>query len=126
MAAGIDGVLMVLGAVYVVFVAGDFLGPFQGFLITLGVPIAAWLGVFLADLLLRRRDYDQEALYDSRGRYGSVSAVPVALVLIGAVVGWGLVVNYSPGSSGRATSSARSAAATATGPAPTSASSWRS
>jgi NCS1 family nucleobase:cation symporter-1 len=96
-AAGIDGVLMVLGAVYVVFIAGDFLGPFQGFLITLGVPIAAWLGVFLADLLLRRRDYDQEALYDSRGRYGSVSAVPVALVLIGAVVGWGLVVNYSPG-----------------------------
>ncbi|PPH49039.1 allantoin permease [Rathayibacter sp. AY1C9] len=96
-AAGIDGVLMVLGAVYVVFVAGDFLGPFQGFLITLGVPIAAWLGVFLADLLLRRRDYDQEALYNSRGRYGSVSAVPVALVLIGAIVGWGLVVNYSPG-----------------------------
>ncbi|KZX20357.1 purine-cytosine permease family protein [Rathayibacter tanaceti] len=96
-AAGIDGVLMVLGAVYVVFVAGDFLGPFQGFLITLGVPIAAWLGVFLADLLLRRRDYDQESLYDARGRYGSVSAVPVALVLLGAVVGWGLVVNYSPG-----------------------------
>ncbi|PPF14186.1 allantoin permease [Rathayibacter rathayi] len=96
-AAGIDGVLMVLGAVYVVFVAGDFLGPFQGFLITLGVPIAAWLGVFLADLLLRRRDYDQEALYDSRGRYRSVSAVPVALVLVGTLLGWGLVVNYSPG-----------------------------
>ncbi|AZZ48280.1 allantoin permease [Rathayibacter rathayi] len=96
-AAGIDGVLMVLGAVYVVFVAGDFLGPFQGFLITLGVPVAAWLGVFLADLLLRRRDYDQEALYDSRGRYRSVSAVPVALVLVGTLLGWGLVVNYSPG-----------------------------
>lgn len=124
-AAGIDGVLMVLGAVYVVFVAGDFLGPFQGFLITLGVPIAAWLGVFLADLLLRRRDYDQESLYDARGRYGSVSAVPVALVLLGAVVGWGLVVNYSPASSGRATCSARWAAATATGRVRTSACSWR-
>lgn len=96
-AAGIDGILMVLGAVYVVFIAGDFLGPFQGFLITLGVPIAAWLGVFLADLLLRRRDYDQEALYDARGRYGRVSVVPVLLVVVGAVVGWGLVVNYSPG-----------------------------
>lgn len=96
-AAGIDGVLMVLGAVYVVFVAGDFLGPFQGFLITLGVPIAAWLGVFLADLILRRRDYDQEALYDSRGRYGSVSIAPVLLVVIGSVIGWGLVVNTSPG-----------------------------
>ncbi|KQQ22708.1 allantoin permease [Rathayibacter sp. Leaf299] len=96
-AAGIDGVLMVLGAIYVVFVAGDFLGPFQGFLITLGVPIAAWLGVFLADLLLRRRDYDQEALYDARGRYGSVSIAPVLLVVVGSVIGWGLVVNSSPG-----------------------------
>ena len=27
--------------------------PFQGFLITVGVPIAAWAGVFVADLLLR-------------------------------------------------------------------------
>lgn len=96
-AAGIDGVLMVLGAVYVVFVADDFLGPFQGFLITLGVPIATWLGVFLADLLLRRRDYDQEALYDARGRYGRVCVAPVTLVLVGAVIGWGLVVNSSPG-----------------------------
>lgn len=96
-AAGIDGVLMVLGAIYVVFVAGDFLGPFQGFLITLGVPIAGWLGVFLADLILRRRDYDQEALYDSRGRYGSISIAPVVLVVVGSVLGWGLVVNYSPG-----------------------------
>ncbi|KQQ05063.1 MULTISPECIES: purine-cytosine permease family protein [unclassified Rathayibacter] len=96
-AAGIDGVLMILGAIYVVFIAGDFLGPFQGFLITLGVPIAGWLGVFLADLILRRRDYDQEALYDSRGRYGSVSIAPVLLVVVGSVIGWGLVVNYSPG-----------------------------
>ncbi|AJM77276.1 purine-cytosine permease family protein [Rathayibacter toxicus] len=96
-AAGIDGVLMVLGTVYVVFIAGDFLGPFQGFLITLGVPIAGWLGVFLADLLLRRRDYDREALYHPRGRYGSVSVIPLTLVLVGVVLGWGLVVNSSPG-----------------------------
>ena len=40
-AAAIDGALMVVGAVYVVFVADSFIGPFQGFLITLGVPIAA-------------------------------------------------------------------------------------
>ena len=57
LAALVDGVLMVIGTTYVVFAADDFLGPFQGFLITLGVPIAAWCGVMLADIALRRRDY---------------------------------------------------------------------
>ena len=64
---------MILGTIYIVWVAADdFLGIFQGFLITLGVPMAAWCGVFLADLMLRRRDYDEPALYTARGRYGAV------------------------------------------------------
>ena len=61
-AAAIDGVLMILGAIYIVWISGsDFIYVFEGFLITLGVPMAAWCGVFLADLLLRRRDYDEAA-----------------------------------------------------------------
>ena len=82
-AAGIDGVLMTLGAIYVVFVATDFLGPFQGFLITLGVPIAAWCGIFVAEVALRRRDYAEADLYDPNGRYGSVRWVSIGLVLLG-------------------------------------------
>ena len=75
-AAAIDGVLMILGAIYIVWISdSDFIYVFEGFLITLGVPMAAWCGVFLADLLLRRRDYDEAALYDARGRYGAVGLV---------------------------------------------------
>jgi nucleobase:cation symporter-1, NCS1 family len=96
-AAGIDGVLMTVGAVYLVFVASDFLGPFQGFLITLGVPIAAWCGVFTADVLLRRADYAEPDLYDPRGRYGAVRWLPITLVAVGTVVGWGLVTNSYAG-----------------------------
>lgn len=92
-AAGIDGVIMTAGAIYVVFFASDFLGPFQGFLITLGVPIAAWCGVFVADVALRRRDYAEAELYDRRGRYGSVRWLPIALIAVGTAVGWGLVTN---------------------------------
>lgn len=92
-AAGVDGVLMVLGAVYVVFFATDFIGPFQGFLITLGVPVAAWCGVMLADVALRRGDYDEPALYETRGRYGDVRWTPIVLVLVATALGWGLVVN---------------------------------
>ncbi len=94
-AAGVDGVFMVAGAVYVVFFAPDFIGPFQSFLITLGVPIAAWAGVFVADVLLRRRDYAETELEDRRGRYGDVRAVAIGLVVVGTVLGWGLVTNTS-------------------------------
>ena len=89
----IDGTVMTAGAIYVVFFAQNFVGPFQGFLITLGVPIAAWCGVILADILLRKRDYAEADLYDPAGRYGNVSWLPVATVLVCTVIGWGLVTN---------------------------------
>src|SRR6202034_3300084 len=92
-AALIDGVLMIVGTIYVVFFSSNFIGPFEGFLVTLGVPIAAWCGVMLADLVLRRRDYTDADLYDPRGRYGDVRWTAVALMVVGTIVGWGLVVN---------------------------------
>lgn len=92
-AAAIDGVLMIGGTIYVVFVADDFIGPFQGFLITLGVPITAWCGVFLADLLLRRQPYAEADLYTTRGRYGAVNPIALGSMVVACVVGFGLVVN---------------------------------
>ena len=96
-AAGIDGVVMILGTIYLVWIAANFLGPFQAFLITLGVPIAAWCGYFLGDLLLRRRDYAAADLYDPRGRYGAVNPIAVAALVVGTVLGWGLVTSTARG-----------------------------
>jgi NCS1 family nucleobase:cation symporter-1 len=92
-AVGVDGTLMVLGAIYVVFFSQDFLVPFQGFLITLGVPIAAWCGVFVADIALRRRDYSEKDLFSKHGRYGDIRWLPVGLVVVSTILGWGLVTN---------------------------------
>lgn len=97
-AALVDGVILTLGTFFVVFVAEDFLGPFQSFLITLGVPLAAWAGIFIADLALRRRDYDWgpgggDALFDPRGRYGAWDWTSIGAMALASVVGWGLVVN---------------------------------
>jgi nucleobase:cation symporter-1, NCS1 family len=92
-AAMVDGVLMVAGSVYVLFFANSFIGQFQGFLITLGVPIACWCGVMLADVLLRRSDYAEADLYDPSGRYGSVRVFPLVILVVGTFVGWGLVTN---------------------------------
>jgi purine-cytosine permease-like protein len=84
---------MILGTIYIVWVAaGDFLGIFEGFLITLGVPMAAWCGVFLADLMLRRRDYDEPSLFTARGRYGAAGWPAVLVMAAATVIGWGLVV----------------------------------
>lgn len=91
-AAGIDGVLMVLGTIYVVWIADDFLVPFQAFLITIGVPMAAWCGTFLGDLLTRRQPYAQEELYTPLGRYGGFNLVAVASIVLATAIGWGLVV----------------------------------
>ena len=48
-AAMIDGAIMLVLATVVVFFTDNFLAQFTGFLITLGVPIAAWIGVMVAD-----------------------------------------------------------------------------
>ncbi|GAB3440519.1 cytosine permease [Phycicoccus ginsengisoli] len=92
-AALVDGVILTLGTIWVVFFAQSFINPFQSFLITLGVPLAAWAGVMLADIALRRRDYDEDALFDPSGRYGAWDWVSIGTMVVSSVLGWGLVVN---------------------------------
>jgi hypothetical protein len=84
---------MIIGTIYIVFVSGNFIYQFEGFLITVGVLIAAWCGVFLADLLLRKTDYSEVDLYKGTGRYGDVRTTPIVTIVITSFIGWGLVTN---------------------------------
>jgi nucleobase:cation symporter-1, NCS1 family len=92
-AALIDGTIMTLGAIYVVFIAKNFVVQFEGFLITLGVPIAAWCGIMLADIMLRHRDYAERDLFTPSGRYGDIRWFPIGVIVVGTAIGWGLVTN---------------------------------
>jgi purine-cytosine permease-like protein len=92
-AASIDGVIMLAGTIYIVWFAENFFYPFQGFLITLGVPIATWSAIFVTDVLLRKRAYDETDLYSLTGRYGLWNFKSLALMAIGSIVGWGFVTN---------------------------------
>ena len=56
-AAGLTAALTVAGVVYVTFFSDTFIGPFQGFLTTLGVPMAVWAGMFVTDVIVRKKDY---------------------------------------------------------------------
>ena len=92
-AAAVDGVILTIGTIWVAFFAANFVGPFQSFLITLGVPIASWAGILIADILTRRTDYDEQALFDPRGRYGAFDGISLGTMAVACALGWGLVVN---------------------------------
>lgn len=92
-AALIDALIMLAGSVYIVWVADNFFYPFQGFLITLGVPVAVWSAIFVADVIMRKKAYSERDLYNPQGMYGSINRGSIALMIIGTIVGWGLVTN---------------------------------
>ncbi len=93
----IDSVLLVAGSVYILFFAPSFFAPFEGFLLTVSVPLAAWAAIFLVDLwMLRGGGYFERDLYDVRGRYGAVNAAGVTSLVLATAVGWGLVTSTSP------------------------------
>ena len=92
-AAIIDALIMLVGCIYIVWIADNFFYPFQGFLITLGVPVAVWSAIFVADVIMRKKAYIEKDLYDEHGIYGSINKGSIALMIFGTIVGWGFVTN---------------------------------
>ena len=87
-ATAIDGTIMTLGTIVVVFFADSFLTPFTAFLTTLGVVIAAWAGVMLADIALRRKEYDDADRLGSSGKHRGLLAVVARLSARPIRFGW--------------------------------------
>lgn len=92
-AAIIDASIMLFGAIYIVWIADNFFYPFQGFLITLGVPVAVWSSIFVADVVMRKKAYSEEDLFDPKGIYGSINKGSITLMIVGSIIGWGFVTN---------------------------------
>jgi nucleobase:cation symporter-1, NCS1 family len=93
----IDAGLVTLAGGYVAFAAPNFFAPFQAFLTVIGVPIAAWTGVFLTDLWVRRHHgYDRVALYSPVGAYGRLNWAGVGSLTAATAVGLGLVTSKDP------------------------------
>jgi len=95
-AAAIDAVVMFAGTIYFVWVAPNFIGPLTGFLITLGVPVAAWSAIFVADVLFRKGGYHEESLYTPTGKYGSINWASLSILAFSTFVGFGFVQSTSP------------------------------
>jgi hypothetical protein len=57
------------------------------------VPVAVWSAIFVADVLLRKKGYNEQDLFDPKGIYGSVNKGSIALMICGSIIGWGFVTN---------------------------------
>jgi NCS1 family nucleobase:cation symporter-1 len=94
-AVGVDVVVTFAGSIYFMLIAGDFYGPFISFISLLAIPITAWLGVFLIDMV-KRSWYDPKALLDmgNGGAYwyrGGVEWRAVGVWAAAIVVGYSLL-----------------------------------
>ena len=86
----IDGVLMVAGSVYLLFFSPSFFAPFQGFLITVSVPLAAWAAIFLVEHWPFARDD-----HGGGDPPGAVNLAGVISLVLASAVGLGLVTSTS-------------------------------
>ena len=91
-AASIDALIMLFGVIYIVWISDNFLMPFQGFLITIGVPLAAWSAIFVADIILRK-SLDHGSLYNPLGKYHGTNWQMILLLICSSLIGFGFVNN---------------------------------
>ena len=89
LAVSIDAVIILAIALYILFISGDFMGPFISFLVFCGVFLAAWEAIFILDYvqLRRRHGYDGNALYGLNGQNRGVRTVPLFCWFLGALCG---------------------------------------
>ncbi len=87
-AVALDAVLVIGVAVYVLFVSGDFLGPFIAFLTFCGVFLAAWAAIFIIDFYQEHahKGYSESELYGDTGVKGAALTCWVIGALSGLMV----------------------------------------
>ncbi|KOO17628.1 hypothetical protein AC068_16435 [Morganella morganii] len=89
-AVALDGVIVLAIAIYVLFVSGDFLGPFISFLVFCGLFLASWAAIFITDYYSKHKTagYDEVSLYGDTG-----VILPTFLCWLGGSVAGLLVTN---------------------------------
>ncbi len=87
----IDGVLMVIGSIYVLLIRNDFQGALSSFLLLLAAGLTVWAAIFLVDMIWRR-GYDTRSLStlgpESAYYYTRGFNIPACIAwIVGVVVG---------------------------------------
>ncbi|MFI5779203.1 purine-cytosine permease family protein [Nocardia sp. NPDC051570] len=87
----VDATLVVLASGYLIFLSPSFLATFETFLGFLGVPLAAWCAIFLADFYFRHRaGYAPAALYPVDRRRMDIEPAAATALAAAALLGLSL------------------------------------
>ena len=97
-AGAIVAALLVGGiAAGLVLVGADAVGIVRDLATTLAVPVAAWAGIFAAEMMIRTRQFDNAGLLAPGGVYPRVRIVNFLAFLLLTAVGFGLSSATFPG-----------------------------
>ncbi|CAN5155386.1 hypothetical protein BH09ACT1_BH09ACT1_16270 [soil metagenome] len=87
---GIVAALVLVVAVVIASAVDGILPTFRDLATTLAVPVAAWTGIFAADMIIRRRRFDTRSLLLPGGIYPNVNWISLGGFIVASVVGLGL------------------------------------
>lgn len=87
------GLLVLAGSIFASLHLGSdgYWFNFAGYSLTLAVPIGAWAGVFVSDVLIRRIAYHEVSLTRSYGFYKPFNWINLGGWLVAVVAGFGLI-----------------------------------
>jgi purine-cytosine permease-like protein len=92
----IAGVLVFAVAVLLGLSVVSIVPVFRDLATTISVPIAAWAGIFTAEMIIRRRRFDSESLLHGGGVYPRVNWVNLVMLIIGTAIGFGFTTATIP------------------------------
>jgi purine-cytosine permease-like protein len=85
----IIGALLFAVTVLFAFTVTDLAPLFRDVATTLAVPVAAWSGIFAAEMIIRRRRFDTDSLLTRGGVYPAVNWVNLSVLVVASLVGLG-------------------------------------
>ena len=93
----IAAILVLATSAALIFVVTDFSSLVRDLVITFAVPVAAWAGIFAAEMMIRTRRFHGPSLVAPGGLYPQVRWLNFLALLVVSVVGLGLVSSSIPG-----------------------------
>ncbi|WP_167045658.1 cytosine permease [Salinibacterium sp. ZJ454] len=83
------GILLLIGAAVLSAAALPFDLVLRDVATTLAVPVAAWVGIFAAELMIRNRRFSSRSLLASGGAYADVRWLNLGALVVITVIGYG-------------------------------------
>lgn len=92
----VSAILVLAAAGALIFVVTDFGSLLRDLVITVAVPVAAWAGIFAAEMMIRTRRFHGASLLTPGGLYPQVRWINFLALIVISAVGLGLVTSGIP------------------------------